>query len=113
MKLEKIVLPVLSESQVKIIYSRLCEAPKLYETDGVQVKEVAVKLFHPSFTLYIVEYDSNQKLAFGYMKNEVDGSLSEWGYSNVDELLNVGFEMDLYFKERVISFDGSISQKKG
>ena len=108
MKLEKIVLPVLSESQVNIIYSRLGEAPTLYATDGEKVKEVVVKLFSAGFTLFVVEYDPKQKLAFGYMKNEADGSLSEWGYSNVDELLSVGFEMDLYFGEKRISFDGTI-----
>ena len=108
MRLEKIVLPVLSESQVNIIYSRLKEAPILYATDEKKVKEVVVKLFSAGFTLFVVEYDPEQKLAFGYMKNEADGSLSEWGYSNIDTLLNLGFEMDLYFGKKIISFDGSI-----
>lgn len=108
MKLEAIILPVLLESQVNIIYTRLSEAPTLYATDGEKIKEVVVKLFSAGFTLFVVEYDLEQKLAFGYMKNEADESLSEWGYSNVDELISVGFEMDLYFGQKSISFDGLI-----
>jgi len=36
------------------------------------------------------------------MQNEADGSLSEWGYSSIDELIELGFEMDLYFENRVL-----------
>ena len=111
MILDVVKSPILLKSQVEIIYSRLSEAPKLCETDGIRIKEVAVKLFHPIFTLYVVEYDPKDRLAFGYMKNESDDDLSEWGYSNIDELIELGFEMDLYFKDREISFDGSISTK--
>jgi hypothetical protein len=113
MKLEIVKSPVMLKSQVEIVYARLNEAPKLYETDGVNVKEVAVKLFHPVFTLYVVEYDPNDRLAFGYMKNESDDYLSEWGYSSIDELIGLGFEMDLYFEDRVIASDGSISKRGG
>ncbi len=100
------------KSQIKIIYSRLSEAPKLYETDGAKIRDVAVKLFHSLFTLYVVEYDPKDKLAFGYMKNEEDEYLSEWGYSSIEELLELGFEMDLYFEDRTIAFDGTISKKE-
>lgn len=99
-------------SQKKIVYIRLNEAPKLYETDGEKVKRVIVKLFHPVFTLYVVEYDPNEKLAFGYMQNESDRYLSEWGYSDIEELIELGFEMDLYFKDRVINSKGSISHQE-
>ena len=104
--------PLLVESQVRIIFSRLEEAPKLYETDGLKMKEVAVKLFNSAFTLYVVEYEPMDKLAFGYMKNEGDEYMSEWGYSTIDELIELGFEMDLYFENRVISFDGIVSVKE-
>jgi len=97
------------DSHKKIVYERLNEAPKLYETDGEKIKRVIVKLFHPMFTLYVVEYDPNKKLAFGYMENESDRYLSEWGYSDIEELIELGFEMDLYFENRVINSKGSIS----
>jgi hypothetical protein len=113
MKLEIVKSPVMLKSQVEIVYARLNEAPKLYETDGVNVKEVAVKLFHPVFTLYVVEYDPNDRLAFGYMKNESDDYLSEWGYPSIDEWIGLGVEIDLYFEDRVIASDGPISKRGG
>lgn len=104
--------PLLTESQVSIIFSRLEEAPKFYETEEVDIKEVAVKLFYGAFTLYVVEFNLSDRLAFGYMKNEADDTLSEWGYSSVDELIKLGFEMDLFFENRVIDFEGKISEKE-
>ena len=104
--------PLLTESQVCIIFSRLEEAPKLYATEEIEVKEVAVKLFHSSLTLYVVEFNTNNRLAFGYMKNEADVSLSEWGYSSIDELIEIGFEMDLYFENRVIDLEGKVFEKE-
>lgn len=104
--------PLLTESQVRIIFSRLEEAPELYETEELEVKEVAVKLFYASLTLYVVEFNSSDRLAFGYMQNEADENLSEWGYSSIDELIEVGFEMDLYFENRVINFAGDIFEKE-
>lgn len=104
--------PLLTESQVRIIFSRLEEAPKFYETEEIEIKEVAVKLFHSSFTLYVVEFNSSDRLAFGYMRNEADDYLSEWGYSSIDELIKLGFEMDLYFENRVIDFKGKVSVKE-
>ena len=104
--------PFLTESQVSIILSRLEEAPKFYETEEVEVKEVAVKLFYGAFTLYVVEFNSSDRLAFGYMRNEADGYMSEWGYSSMDELIELGFEMDLFFENRVIDFEGKIFGKE-
>jgi len=109
-KISDIKSPLLMESQIKIIYSKLSEAPKLYATDGLKVKEVVVKLFCPSMVLYVVEYDSDKRIAFGYMQNDFDASLSEWDYSSIDELIENGFEMDLYFKDRAILQDGSVHE---
>jgi hypothetical protein len=105
--------PLLTQSQVSIIFSRLEEAPRFYETEELDIKEVAVKLFNSSFTLYVVEFNLSDRLAFGYMQNEADGYLSEWGYSSVDELIELGFEMDLYFESKVINFEGKVFEKEG
>lgn len=102
--------PLLMESQVSIIYSKLSEAPELYATDGLEIREVAVKLFNSSMVLFVVEYDSRERIAFGYMQNNVDSSLSEWGYSSIDELIECGFEMDLFLNDTVISKSGFISE---
>ncbi len=46
------------------------------------------------------------------MKNESDTFLSERGYSDIEELIELGFEMDLYFENRVINSNGSISSQE-
>jgi len=104
--------PILLESQIEIIYARLSESPKLYETDEKEIKEVVVKLFNPFLTLYVVEYDPVEKLAFGYMQNERFRDLSEWGYSSINELIKLGFEMDIYFENKSIHFDGSLIERE-
>lgn len=77
--------------------------PGLYETDGIPSndKKVIVKYFCPwnNCTWYGVEYDSKERLFFGYVK----GFESEWGYFNLDELESVRgpgglrIERDIYF----------------
>ncbi|HHS93286.1 MAG TPA: hypothetical protein ENK82_08055 [Campylobacterales bacterium] len=112
MKLEMVKSPILLKSQVEIIFSRLNEAPKLYETDGEMLKKVTVKLFNPLLTLYVVEYNPVEKSVFGYMQNERFKDLSEWGYSSIDELIGLGFEMDIYFEDKLIALDGSLFDKE-
>jgi len=112
MKLEIVNSPILLESQVEIIFSRLNEAPKLYETDEKEVKEVIVKLFNIFLTLLVVEYDPLERKAFGYMRNERFKDLSEWGCFSIDELIKLGFEMDIYFGNKLIALDGSLSDKE-
>ena len=102
--------PLLVESQVNIIYSKLSEAPELYATDGLEIREVVVKLFCSSMVLYVVEYDSKERIAFGYMQNDADPTLSEWGYSSIDELIESGFEMDLFLSDTVIDKSGIVSE---
>lgn len=112
MKLEMVKSPILLESQVEIIFSRLKEAPKLYGTDEKELKEVVVKLFNVFLTLLVVEYDPIERKAFGYMQNERFKDLSEWGYFSIDELIKLGFEMDIYFGNKLIALDGSLFDKE-
>jgi len=113
--------PLLTEEQVANIYNVLASMPKTYELDGEEIKPVGLKLFTPSFTFYIVEADKGspddafanmQKQAFGYIVNESDRSCSEWGYINVDELIELGAEMDLYFEDKFITSNGDIVDSK-
>lgn len=80
---------------------------------------VGVKLFNRSMTAYITEADRGsmdddveglQTQAFGYFYNEGHQE-GEWGYINVDELVECGFEMDLYFEDQYIDDRGNIVQK--
>jgi len=107
--------PLLTSRQVKAIYDTLEEMPKTYSLDDVWPKPVGVKLFNSSMTAYVVEadggseydeYSGQQSQAYGYFFNESYGE-GEWGYINVDELVEAGFEMDLYFDGMYINQDGS------
>lgn len=63
--------------------------PKLYETDGISFENKTVHcvyvLDHVQFYWLVVEYDPEQKLAFGYanLNNE---DFAEWGYISIEEL---------------------------
>lgn len=111
--------PMLYPHQVKAIYDKIETLPKTYELDDVWPKPCSVKLFGGSFTVYVVERDAGsdddeffgmQTQAFGYFFNE-SYQEGEWGYLNVDELLEAGLEMDLYFGEQFLDIDGNIVEK--
>jgi len=80
--------------------------PPMYKTEDVLTidKIVWVKYFDPSsnWTWYLVEYDREEKAAFGY----VQGFEGEWGYFSLSELatvknrLGLGIERDLHFRPR-------------
>ncbi len=110
----------LNKDQVKRIYDTLKKMPKTLELDGKEIKPIGRKLFSPNMTLYIVEADifEKQEQCFGYIKNEADPQMSEWGYINVPYCLSItvgeagGFEQDLYFEDMVIDFKGNINKLK-
>lgn len=86
----------------------LRQLPKLYSQDGKGKGAIAyVKLFTPwaLFTWYLTEYDTEQKLAFGYIQNGIEGEL---GYISISELEAVRgpgglkIERDRYFSPRSI-----------
>ena len=76
--------------------------PALYATEHEPDPLCHVKLFTPdaNYTLWATEFDPNQRLLFGYVRNGSDGEL---GYVSLDELESVRgpfglpLERDLYF----------------
>ena len=115
--------PYLKEDQVKKIFDTLKKMPKTYELEDMEIKPVGLKLFSPDMTLYITEADKGsendefenmQTQCFGYVKNESDPDLSEWGYINVPHYLELqypnggGFEQDLYFEDMYINSKGKV-----
>lgn len=98
MKLEIVDSPVLLKSHVEIIDSRLQEAPRLFSMESVPVKPISVKLFYGRLTFYVVEYDPRRRLAFGCMEETYQNSMSRWGHVSIDELIRVGFEMDIGYQ---------------
>jgi hypothetical protein len=111
--------PLLYPRQVQAIYDKLATMPKTYELEKISPKPVGVKLFNSSMTAYIVEadkgssddeFEGSQTQAFGYFYNE-GYQEGEWGYINVHELIECGFEMDLYFEDMYIDSDGNIVEE--
>ena len=116
---------VLSSNQVKEIFDTLNSMPKTYELEDVDIKPIGLKLFSPNMTLYITEADkgceddeflNEHTQCYGYIKNELDPTFSEWGYINVREYLEAGngmnyFEQDLHFENMYIDSNGSIGKK--
>lgn len=84
--------------------------PKLYETEETPSEEkmCMVKLFNPvgAGTWYIIEYDAEEKLAYGLVEM---GSYPELGYFSLDELekvrlpLGLKIERDRYWKPKALS----------
>lgn len=78
--------------------------PPLYETENIATNDkiVKIKFFTPdnNWSWYIVEYDKEEKIFFGYVK----GIYPEWGYFALQEIekvrgpLGLKIERDLSFK---------------
>ena len=80
--------------------------PKLRETENEEDPVAHVKFFHAlsNYTVYMTEYDANQKLGFGL----VVSSSVELGYISIEELesVTVGclkIERDLWYKPERLS----------
>lgn len=81
--------------------------PRLYATDGMSdhMKRVPVKFFNPTsaYTYYVIEYDPDQRLLFGYVTGT---EFDELGYQSLDELENykgkfgLGIERDIHWNPR-------------
>lgn len=85
----------------------LKKIPSLYATENETDPVVHVKFFTPdgSWSWYVLEYDSDEKLCFGY----VDGFEGELGYFSLEELasvrggLGLSIERDSSFSAMLLS----------
>lgn len=75
------------------------EAPPLYSTEEVAAGEklVVAKYSLLSSEWFIVEYDSETMLAFGYAVLNGDTDNSEWGYISLKELFELVLELEQNF----------------
>lgn len=78
----------------------LAKIPKLYSTKAIPAEE---KIVHMHFFIdgcdwYIVEYDHDERLFYGFAILNSDDENAEWGYISFDELISVrnrlGIEVD-------------------
>lgn len=96
--------------------------PKLYATEKVDAKDkvIQARLFalNSAATWLIVEYDPEEKVAFGYADLHGGGQDAEWGYISIAELESLKFmgiprvEVDRHFTPKpfaeCVRPDGSI-----
>ena len=85
-------------------------APPLYSTEDVALgdKTVVAKFFDPTgrYTFYMLEYDPEKRLAFGWCVSPLGSDYDELGYTSIDELEGVrgafglGIERDMYFSPK-------------
>jgi len=83
----------------------LSTIPRLYETDEISAKN---KIIHHHYFLgscdwYMCEYSPEERLFFGYTILNNDFQNAEWGYTSLDELLDLRFngievDRDLHWK---------------
>lgn len=93
---------------MQLITKEITDAtPLLYETEEIPTEEkvITAKFFAGAFTWYMVEYDPEQKLAFGYTQNHSDESFSEWGYFSIGEFEMYNKNNNFPFIERDLHFD--------
>jgi hypothetical protein len=85
-------------------------APALYSTEDVALgdKTVVASFFDPTgrYTFYMLEYDPEQRLAFGWVVSPISPDFDELGYASIDELegvhgaLGLGIERDIHFSPK-------------
>lgn len=95
---------------MKLITKKLeRKLPRLYDTEEEKDPMCHVKLFNPmgAGTWYIIEYDPEEKIAFGYA--DLNMGFPELGYIGITELENIQLplgmkiERDLYWEPRPLS----------
>lgn len=99
---------------MKLVTKELLETlPKFESTDGMDIRPVKIKFFHPlsNWRWYAVEGElqsNGDVLFFGL----VEGFEKEWGYFSLSELQSVQgdavVERDLYFNNYSITTDGTL-----
>ena len=87
-------------------------APALYANDGQQGKDqiVVAKFFDPTgrFTFYMLEYDPQQRMAFGWCVSPLGPDCDEFGYMTIDEMeeikgrFGLGIERDQSFTPKAL-----------
>lgn len=89
---------------------RIRNTPKTYETDNIETKDKITHLhyFLGGVEAWIVERDigdgtetpgeGEQLQAFGKITLTGDKDDAEWGYISIQELIENGVELDLYFE---------------
>jgi hypothetical protein len=94
------------KNKIAEIKNIIATMPKTYETEGQENKKAFLHYFHGGSDWYIVERDAGlpddeeqgvQRQAYGFTCLNGDKENAEWGYIAIDELIECGVELDLYY----------------
>jgi len=80
--------------------TQILAMPKTYETDGQGNEALAtLHYFNSNSDWYIIEKDMEEQQiqAFGFTRLNGDSQNAELGYINIEELIQYGVELDLYY----------------
>ena len=81
------------------------QVPKMYSTENVPTPDKIIKghLFVGACDWYIVEYDAETDVAFGFA-HLGDDTCAEWGYISIAELRKSTVPCNIYLNGQVIAF---------
>lgn len=92
-----------AEDKINEYYKLISKMPKTYETDGQEDKAIVhLHYFLNNSDFYVIEKDKEieQLQAFGLVS--LNSNYPELGYINIQELLEVGFELDLNWTPKTL-----------
>ncbi len=100
------------KAMIAALKAQIATMPKTYETDG-QGDDAPVTLhyFNAGSDWYIIEKDAgspddevqgSQTQAFGFACLNGDTDNAEFGYISIQELIENGVELDLYYKPETV-----------
>ena len=98
----------LNHSQTLLTKELRHKLPKLNSTEGVPLaeKQVVAHFFSPAYDLWVVEFDPQDGLFFGYARFANMPEFAEWGYVDAQEMCETSkklaaklcpIERDLYW----------------
>ncbi len=106
---------------IKTLKKTIATMPKTYETDGQGDEAIAtLHYFNSSSDWYIVERDAGspddevqgvQAQAHGFAVLNGDYECAESGYISIQELIENGVELDLYYKPQTIAQIKAVYEK--
>ncbi|MBL4703202.1 MAG: hypothetical protein JKY54_01690 [Flavobacteriales bacterium] len=90
------------QNQFDNIYEIISNTPKVYEQEEIESdkKKFYIHYFNPNSDFYISEkdFENEQLQAYGFACLNGDKQNAEFGYISINEIIKLGFEIDLHFQ---------------
>ena len=91
------------KDKIDEIYTTVDTMPKTYEADGQEDKAVAyLHYFMNNSDFFIIEKDKEEEQLQAFGLVSLNGHYPELGYISIQELLEVGFELDLEWSPKTL-----------